>query len=81
MDWIIPEGTLTIPKTKLQTIVRDTLRGVGRRRTLIGPGLLARGAVLAACLAPALSRAVGKRQVAAVRLAGNHRPVPDGRFG
>ncbi len=70
--------TLTIPKTRMSTIVRDTLRGVERGRPMIVPGAFTRGAVLATRLAPGLARAVGDRRVASVSPAHGHSYPADG---
>jgi len=59
--------TLTIPKTSLQTIVRDTLHGVERGQAMILPGALARSAILAARVVPGLTRTIGDRRIASVR--------------
>ena len=56
--------TLAIPRTPLEIVVADTLRGIRRGRYFIVPGRRARLAVLALRLFPALARRHGARIVA-----------------
>lgn len=58
--------TLTIPKTGVETIVRDTLRGIRRGQPMIVPGTQAWLATLGLRLFPGLSRRVGQQRVLAV---------------
>ncbi|MGJ5142031.1 SDR family NAD(P)-dependent oxidoreductase [Bradyrhizobium oligotrophicum] len=56
--------TLTIPRTPLDLVVADTLRGIQRDRHFIVPGGRARLAVLGLRLFPSIARRLGARLVA-----------------
>ncbi len=55
--------TLTIPRTPLEIVVADTLRGIRRDRYFIVPGGRARLAVLGLRLVPSIVRRLGERIV------------------
>lgn len=60
------EHTLTIPKTGVEVIVRDTLRGIRNRKYLIVPGTAARLATMGLRLFPGLSRRIGEQRIGKV---------------
>lgn len=56
--------TQTIPKRSVEAVARDAAKGIDRGRALVVPGRTAAMAVLGARLAPGISAAVGRRQIA-----------------
>lgn len=68
--------TLAIPRTPLDTVVADTLKGLKEDRYLIVPGARARLAVRALQLFPATMRRMGARLVTKREQDGRHEPRP-----